>query len=80
MKKLSAKKLASLEIEVNETGFCVWIISKNKSTGTKTRYWILDGSLIREDGTIRFGSKEMYSINAVYNEEKNIIEILKSAH
>jgi hypothetical protein len=68
-KRLSQKELAKIEIQVSEKGFTVWVV-EDIMVGKKKRkikYWILDGSCLKEDGEIRFGRHGLYNVNAVFN-------------
>lgn len=67
----------SLEIDANETGFTIWVKERMK-LGGKTRvvkHWIVDASNLRKDGFIRMGKKNMYKIEARYNETENCLEV-----
>lgn len=67
----------SLEIDANETGFIIWVKERMK-LGSKTRvvrHWIVDASNLRKDGFIRMGSKNMYKIEARYNDSQNCLEV-----
>lgn len=69
--------LKSLEIDANEEGFVIWVKEKKK-IGKKlvtSKHWVMDGSMLKKDGFIRMGEKNMYKIEARYNDEGNFIEI-----
>lgn len=90
-KKLSTKKktanrikpvvgrsyLKGIEIEVTEKGFVVWVKERKKVKNKMVtiNHWVVDASCLREDGLLRFGQKELYKIEARYNENENCVEV-----
>jgi len=76
MKTIKQKKLASIEIDVDDTGFTIWIYEK---TG-KNQYWhwLVDGSDVKNDGMIRLGKSILeHKYEAVYDEDTNAIRLVK---
>lgn len=74
---ISRNYLKDIEIEVNEKGFVIWVNEKTK-TGGKLRmikHWVVDGSLLKENGIIRFGTPDLYKIEARYDKKQNMITI-----
>lgn len=51
MKDLTKKELMSLEIVTNPSGFTIWIGKGN------SRRWVIDGSTIKETGSIDLGNQ-----------------------
>ncbi len=75
MKTISKKKLKEIEISVTESGFTLWITERVK--GIKRKHWIIDGSMIKEDGKIRLGAKDLdYRFEAVFDEHENDIILI----
>lgn len=69
--------LKSLEIDVDKRGFTIWV-RERKKIGKKMvsiKHWVMDGSLFLESGIINMGQKDMYNIEARYNEVGNYIEV-----
>ena len=80
MKKATKKDLKSIEVTVNDDGgFTVWVVENKKEKGkNKTiRHWILDGSVIKDEGKIFIGKNDLYAINAEYNEQDRTIDIVR---
>ena len=74
------KVLKELQIEFNKTGFCIWFTEKKKVKGKikKYTYWLVDASLIKEDGKIRLGHYFNYPVNAVFDAIQNEVQIVKT--
>jgi hypothetical protein len=64
MKRLNKKQLSRIRVSTTESGFTVWIRDAEKGT----EHWIVDGSLIKEDGEIR--------LSTISGAWKTVIEIL----
>lgn len=72
MRKTITKRMAkTLEIEVSDTGFTVWI------KDGKSRHWVLDGSCLTEDGTVRLGKSDIYKHRAEYDKAMNEVRITR---
>lgn len=78
--KVAKKDLQNIRIEVTDGGFTVWITEKKKVRGEiiTFQHWILDGSLLKEDGLIRLGSPNNWKINAKLDESSNTIVVTRS--
>lgn len=72
--KIKKKKLKTLEIDVNESGFTIWIVEEYK--GKLYRHWILDGSRIKKDGRIRFGDFDDYRYQVKYSKKSRTIKLI----
>jgi len=79
--KIAKKDLKNIEVEVNEDGgFTVWITEKKKVDGVKrtSRYWLIDGSTLMDDGEISLGHNyHTHKVNARYSKKKNSIKITR---
>jgi hypothetical protein len=75
--KLRKKDLKRLEIEVDDTGFVVWVQEKVKSefASSLQRHYLLDGSLFLKDGEIGLSNNDDWDIYPEYDNEKKIIRI-----
>lgn len=69
--------LKSLEIDVNETGFCIWVKERVKIAGKfrTIKHWVIDGSMLKKTGVISMGTKDLYKIEARYDAESNTITV-----
>jgi hypothetical protein len=76
MKKAPKKVLKTIEVEINENGFTVWVQDIDKN-GQLRKLWLIDGSMVREDGKIILGNPDYWPINAEFNEKENSIIITK---
>ena len=66
-------KIKTISIEINKSGFTVWIFDKI----TNKKYWVIDGSNIKEDSKIRLGdSSNNYNIQAIYEKNSNVINLI----
>ncbi len=73
--KLSKKKLKTLDIEVTEKGFTIWITEKLKS-GHIINHWLIDGSLVKENGQIQLGNDQCdYRYEVQYDPIERTINI-----
>lgn len=75
MKPIKHKKLESLEIELNERGFTVYINEVRE--GRQIKYCLLDGSMLKDDGKIRMGKPMGYKYEAVYDWDEFCIKLVK---
>lgn len=74
MRKTITKKMAkTLEIQVSDTGFTVWI------RDGKIQHWVLDGSCLLKDGIVRLGCKDFYKHGAEYDEALNEVRITRKS-
>jgi len=67
-KNASIEILETLEIDVSETGFTIWIIENGR------RHWIVDGSCIKEDGEIRYSNSGRWNTFAAHTKGKLVIK------
>ena len=72
MKAITKKQLKNIKIEADKNGFCVWY---RDEMGMWT--WIIDGSLVKEDGEINLGVRGNKDIEGIFDEKENKI-LLKS--
>lgn len=80
MKNLSKKELKALRVEINEVGgFTLWAFEEKIINGKKhkIRHWLIDGSCVTEDASIRISNSNCYKINAIYDESENLIKLVK---
>lgn len=56
MKSLPKSALKTIEITLTKNGFTVWITELSTDNKRKNRHWLLDASLLKEDGEIRLGN------------------------
>jgi hypothetical protein len=63
--------LSTIEIEVKENGFTVWVKEDN------LKHWILDGSEIKKDGMIRMWVNDIWSIIPIYDGTSDEIKIMQ---
>lgn len=77
--KIAEKYLKNIEIEVYENGFAVLITEKKKLNGKMRtlKHLIIDGSLIKIDGTVSLGDNKYWKINAEYDKEGNQIIVTR---
>ena len=40
-------------------------------------HWVVDASLLKEEGQMRLGRKDIWNLNAEYNEKDNAIYIIR---
>jgi hypothetical protein len=78
--KIAEKHLETIEVEITELGFIVWVTEKGKLGSKKepVTHWILDASLLRKDGEIRLGNPTLYKVNAEYFKKQNTIYVTKT--
>jgi len=76
-KNVGRSFLKSLEIDVYESGFCIWVKERVKIAGKfrTIKHWVVDGSMLKKTGVISMGTKEMYKIEARYDAESNTITV-----
>ncbi len=67
----------SLEIDADETGFTIWVKERKVIAGKERilKHWIIDASNLKKDGCVRMGEKDMYRIEARYNENENCLQV-----
>lgn len=67
----------SLEIDADETGFTIWVKERKVIAGKEiiSKHWIIDASNLKKDGCVRMGEKDMYRIEARYNENDNCLHV-----
>ncbi len=71
-RKTITKKMAStIEIEVSDTGFTLWL------TEGKNRYWLVDGSCVKDDGLIRIGRSDLYRHRAEFDRDEDAVRITR---
>jgi hypothetical protein len=72
MKKIiNKKKLGELEIQSNENGFVIWVNEEDN------RYWLVDGSLLKEEGKISLGNTIDDKYFAEYNNIDGNIQLME---
>lgn len=72
------KATSSIEIDYNKEGFTIWVKERCYFENGKSKiikHWVIDASLLKKDGVLRMGQKELYAIEARYNSEENTITI-----
>lgn len=75
--KISKRKLKTLNIEVTDKGFTVWITERMKN-GHIIKHWLLDGSLVKEHGQIQLGRPlNDYRYQVQYEPEERIINLIE---
>lgn len=67
----------SLEIDADETGFTIWVKERLVIAGKERiiKHWIIDASNLKKDGCVKMGEKDMYRIEARYNENDNCLQV-----
>jgi len=77
--KTAEKDLKNIKIHTTDKGFTVWITERKKMDGKmKTiMHWVVDASLLKEEGQMRLGRKDIWNLNAEYNEKDNAIYIIR---
>ena len=69
------KDLDRIEITTNSLGFTVWITED--VAGVTKKHWVIDGSMVKEDGEIRISNHPLYEFGAKYNRDTSSIQIIK---
>lgn len=73
-KKADKEDLRQLELKTNGNNFSLWV--KDKKTGE--RHWLLDGSCLEEDATIRLiHPMRKYRYAVEYVEKAHALKIIK---
>jgi hypothetical protein len=71
--KISKRKLKTLDIEVTDKGFTIWITERMKR-GHIVKHWLIDGSLVKEHGQIQLGCNNYgWRYEAQYDPEERTI-------
>lgn len=71
--KISKRKLKTLDVELTDTGFTIWITERMKN-GHVLKHWLLDGSLIKESGQVQLGNPHYgYRYEVQYEPTERII-------
>ena len=67
-----------LEITTTEKGFTVWVKDRFNRDGKmiEVRHWVIDGSCVKEDFTVRFGIPNMYPTEARIDLEANHVQVI----
>ena len=78
MKQITLDKAKTLEIEVDDTGFVLWITEENGD-----KHWLIDGSTVKEGGHILISTRDFrhsesrHSIIIDKNKNLNIVQPTK---
>jgi len=79
--ELTHLELASLKTEItkdrkgNEIGFCLWV--EEMDNDRLRKHWLIDGSCLKDDLTIRIGFPYGYNIKVKYYKDSTNGEYLK---
>ena len=77
--EIAKKDLKNIKIDATDEGFVVWITERKKINGKmKTlMHWIVDASLLKEDGQMRLGCHNMWNLSAEYDEKENTVYVIR---
>ena len=78
--KASIADLESLRVEITEKGFTLWVTEKYKDKDDKVQereHWLLDGSLIKEDGVIRIGNADVWEMQISHVRKEKALWVVR---
>lgn len=78
--KLKKQQQKSLSVEITEKGFVLWVTEKVlMKDGSKHSFthWLLDGSCLKDDLTIKLGDCDRWRVGVEYDKEHDQINIVR---
>ena len=77
MRLLKTEEINSIEIEVTEKGFNIFIIDKNEFDNSSEKVCLINAKDFKESGIISYGNADFSRFEALINEEQMHIQFVK---